>query len=95
MLEPSSYAFRNEDKSILTLDSIGWQRVRSTEYSFSGDERPDSGHVIFQYTLSGQAGLMWISRSCLCLKVPDFWSKFPVNTDTTTMIRRSLGNSMA
>ncbi|MEK5239016.1 AraC family transcriptional regulator [Paenibacillus sp. FSL L8-0470] len=67
MLEPSSYAFRNEDKSILTLDSIGWQRVRSTEYSFSGDERPDSGHVIFQYTLSGQG---WIDVDQQIVPVP-------------------------
>lgn len=54
MLEPSSYAFRNDDRSILTLDSIGWQKIQSPTYSFSGDDRPDLGHVIFQYTLSGQ-----------------------------------------
>lgn len=54
MLKPASFAFRNDDTSILTLDSIGWQKVSSPEYSFSGDSRPDCGHVIFQYTLSGQ-----------------------------------------
>lgn len=53
MTEHSSYAFRSDDKSILTLDSIGWQSIRSPGYSFSGDARPDSGHVIFQYTISG------------------------------------------
>jgi AraC-like DNA-binding protein len=53
MIEPASYGFRNDDKSILTLDSIGWQRISTPEYSFSGDGRPDCGHVIFQYTLSG------------------------------------------
>lgn len=54
MAGPSSYAFHNDDTSILTLSSIGWQKISSPEYSFSGNERPDSGHVIFQYTLSGQ-----------------------------------------
>lgn len=53
MKNVASYAFRNEDKTILTLDSIGWQRIDSIDYSFAGDERPDCGHVIFQYTLSG------------------------------------------
>ncbi|MBB6729798.1 helix-turn-helix transcriptional regulator [Cohnella zeiphila] len=54
MLKPAAYAFRNDDRSILTLDSIGWQAIVSPEYSFAGDDRPDVGHVIFQYTLSGQ-----------------------------------------
>lgn len=36
-----SYAFRNEDKTILTLDSIGWQKIDSLDYTFTGDERPD------------------------------------------------------
>lgn len=54
MLKPAVYGFRNDDMSILTLDSIGWQRIHSSNYSFAGEERPDCGHVIFQYTLSGQ-----------------------------------------
>lgn len=53
MIKPAAYAFRNDDLSILTLDSIGWQNIANPEYSFVGDERPDVGHVIFQYTLSG------------------------------------------
>ena len=57
MLEPASYAFRHNDRSILTLDSIGWQKIQSPEYNFPGDNRPDVGHVIFQYTLSGQGYL--------------------------------------
>ncbi|WP_276356216.1 helix-turn-helix transcriptional regulator [Cohnella caldifontis] len=57
MLAPASYAFRNDDRSIVTLDSIGWQKINSPAYRFAGDERPDSGHVIFQYTLSGQGYL--------------------------------------
>lgn len=59
MLEPSSYGFRNDDLSILTIDAIGWQKIRSPEYSFAGEERPDCGHVIFQYTLSGQGYLAY------------------------------------
>lgn len=54
MVSPSSYAFRSDDHSILTLDSVGWQIIQSAEYSFAGEDRPDCGHVIFQYTLNGQ-----------------------------------------
>ncbi|WP_197479937.1 AraC family transcriptional regulator [Paenibacillus swuensis] len=38
----------------MTLDSIGWSSVDGVEYSFDGRLRPDQGHVIFQYTLSGE-----------------------------------------
>jgi len=54
MQQYPSYAFRNTDTDIMMLDSIGRQRIDSSEYSFSGESRPDCGHVIFQYTLSGQ-----------------------------------------
>lgn len=57
MLEPESYAFRTEDRSLLMLDSIGWQKIRTAGYHFDGIERPDSGHVIFQYTVGGQGWL--------------------------------------
>jgi AraC-like DNA-binding protein len=57
LLSPSSYAFRTEDRSILTIDSIGWQRICSPAYCNDGLERPDVGHVIFQYTLSGHGWL--------------------------------------
>ncbi|UQZ35551.1 AraC family transcriptional regulator [Paenibacillus sp. PK3_47] len=57
MADSSSYAFHNDDTSILMLSSIGWQKIRTSDYSFGGNERPDAGHVIFQYTLSGQG---WI-----------------------------------
>lgn len=30
MLEPSSYGFRNDDESILTLDSLGWQKIKQS-----------------------------------------------------------------
>lgn len=51
LMTPSSYVFRNEDQSILTLNSIGWQRIVDENYSFSSEDRPDCGHVIFQYML--------------------------------------------
>ncbi|CAI6083198.1 helix-turn-helix transcriptional regulator [Cohnella sp. JJ-181] len=54
MNKPSAFAFRYDDHSILTLDSIGRQVIATPAYSFAGEERPDAGHVIFQYTLSGQ-----------------------------------------
>lgn len=57
MANAVSYAFRNDDASIMTLDSIGWQIVTSEEYRCPSDERPDYGHVVFQYTLSGQGYL--------------------------------------
>ncbi|WP_438448463.1 AraC family transcriptional regulator [Gorillibacterium sp. sgz5001074] len=77
MLEPASYAFRNEDNSILTLDSIGWSKINSTEYSFSGDERPDCGHVIFQYTLSGQGYIDYGHRTLPLPKGFGFLVKVP------------------
>lgn len=50
MVHTVSYAFRNDDTSIMTLDSIGWQIVSSEEYRCPSDDRPDPGHVVFQYT---------------------------------------------
>ena len=77
MLEPSSYAFRNEDKSILTIDSIGWQKISSTDYSFRGDERPECGHVIFQYTLSGQGFIEYENQTHALPKGTGFLVKVP------------------
>ncbi|MEK5253283.1 AraC family transcriptional regulator [Paenibacillus sp. FSL F4-0125] len=77
MIEPLSYAFRNDDTSILTLDSIGWQKIRSPDYSFSGDTRPDSGHVIFQYTLSGQGYIELEQHSIPLPKGSGFLVKIP------------------
>lgn len=57
MVHTVSYAFRNDDTSIMTLDSIGWQIVSSEEYCCPSDDRPDPGHVVFQYTLNGQGYL--------------------------------------
>lgn len=57
MVHTVSYAFRNDDTSIMTLDSIGWQIVSSEQYRCPSDDRPDPGHVVFQYTLNGQGYL--------------------------------------
>ncbi|MBC8079611.1 MAG: AraC family transcriptional regulator, partial [Gorillibacterium sp.] len=61
MLKQSSFAFREAEGVMkkqrlpfMTLDSIGWDSVDIEDYSYSGDQRPDTGHVIFQYTLRGQ-----------------------------------------
>ncbi|PYI53948.1 helix-turn-helix transcriptional regulator [Paenibacillus flagellatus] len=52
---PSSFGFvTGDDTPFMTLDSIGWQTADSDRYSYSGTERGDRGHVIFQYTLSGE-----------------------------------------
>ncbi|UKS29476.1 AraC family transcriptional regulator [Paenibacillus sp. HWE-109] len=77
MLKPSSYAFRNDDTSILTMDSIGWQTINSSAYSFTGDNRPDCGHVIFQYTLSGQGYLDYEQQSIPLPKGTAFLVKVP------------------
>ncbi|WP_159888408.1 helix-turn-helix transcriptional regulator [Paenibacillus puerhi] len=77
MIESSSYAFRHEDRSILTLDSMGWQKIRSSEYSFAGDERPDCGHVIFQYTLSGQGYIDYEHQQIALPKGSAFLVKVP------------------
>ncbi|GGO01877.1 AraC family transcriptional regulator [Saccharibacillus kuerlensis] len=57
MYHTVSFAFRNEDASIMTIDSVGWQNVSHAKYRCSSDARPDYGHVVFQYTLSGQGYL--------------------------------------
>ena len=57
MYHTVSYAFRNDDASIMTVDSVGWQNVSHPKYRCSSDARPDFGHVVFQYTLSGQGYL--------------------------------------
>lgn len=77
MFKPVSFAFRNEDTSILMLDSIGWQQIHSSGYSFAGDERPDCGHVIFQYTLSGQGYLDYENQSIPLPKGSAFLVKVP------------------
>ncbi|MDO3412238.1 AraC family transcriptional regulator [Saccharibacillus sp. CPCC 101409] len=57
MYQTVSFAFRNEDAAIMTIDSVGWQNVSHPKYRCSSDARPDYGHVVFQYTLSGQGYL--------------------------------------
>ena len=66
MYHTVSYAFRNDDASIMTVDSVGWQNVSHPKYRCSSDARPDSGHVVFQYTLSGQ-GYLDIGEQTLSL----------------------------
>ncbi|NOU68788.1 AraC family transcriptional regulator [Paenibacillus sp. LMG 31461] len=79
MLKQSSYGFRNDDTSILTLDSIGWQTINSSSYSFSGEDRPDCGHVIFQYTLSGQGYFEYEQQIYPLPKGTGFLAKVPSN----------------
>lgn len=51
----SSYTFRSEEEaSMLLFDSIGWEQVDSSAYSFNGQNRTERSCVIFQYTLSGE-----------------------------------------
>jgi AraC-like DNA-binding protein len=55
MLKPSSFAFHNtEELPFMSLHAIGWEQTRSEDYSYSGENRSENGHVIFQYTLSGE-----------------------------------------
>ncbi|MBB6673114.1 AraC family transcriptional regulator [Cohnella nanjingensis] len=58
MLIPGSYAFRYaEPLPYMLLDSIGWQTAESPDYSNDGLARSDAGHLIFQYTLSGEGAI--------------------------------------
>lgn len=79
MLKPSTYGFRSDDTSILSLDSIGWQIINSPSYSFSGDNRPDCGHVIFQYTLHGQGYFEYDQQISPLPKGTGFLAKIPSN----------------
>lgn len=55
MLKPDSFAFRYaEPLPYMLLDSMGWQSASSGSYGNKGLKRTDHGHVIFQYTLSGE-----------------------------------------
>lgn len=53
-----AFAFRyTEPIPYMLLDSIGWQSTNSEKYGNDGLTRTDNGHVIFQYTLSGEGKL--------------------------------------
>ncbi|MBB3113054.1 AraC-like DNA-binding protein [Paenibacillus phyllosphaerae] len=77
MLKHSAYGFRHDDHSILTLDSIGWQEIDSHGYNFASDDRPDAGHVIFQYTLSGQGVLEYEQKRIALPQGSGFLLKIP------------------
>lgn len=54
-MQRSSYTFRSEEQpSMLLFDSIGWEEITSSAYSFNGQYRSEGSCVIFQYTLSGE-----------------------------------------
>lgn len=54
-MRPGSYAFRYaEALPFLLLDSVGWQSADTSGYGNDGETRTDRGHVVFQYTLSGE-----------------------------------------
>ncbi len=78
-----SYAFRNDDTSIMTLDSIGWQIVSSEEYRCPSDDRPDPGHVVFQYTLMAKAIWILTIRQSLYLRGTHYLLKSAENIAIT------------
>lgn len=54
-MKQGSYAFRyTEAVPCLWLDSIGWQSTAAPNYGHDGQARLDNGHVVFQFTLSGE-----------------------------------------
>lgn len=54
-MKPGSFAFRYaEPMPYMLLDTIGWQSIDSEKYGNDGHARTDDGHVIFQYTISGE-----------------------------------------
>ncbi|MDI4643597.1 helix-turn-helix transcriptional regulator [Cohnella hashimotonis] len=78
-MEPSVYGFRHEEQSMLTVDSIGWQHIANAGYAFSGDDRPDCGHVVFQYTLSGEGWIEYEQRRVRLPKGSAFLVRIPGN----------------
>ncbi len=59
-MKQGAFAFRYaEAVPFLRLDSIGWQYTDDPGYEHHGRTRPDRGHVIFQYTLSGEGKLRY------------------------------------
>jgi len=54
-MKQGSFAFRYaEPFPYMLLDTIGWQTADSPQYGNDGQVRSDRGHIIFQYTLSGE-----------------------------------------
>ncbi len=54
-MKQGSFAFRyTEALPYMLLDTIGWQSADSPQYRNDGQARTDRGHIIFQYTLSGE-----------------------------------------
>jgi len=54
-VKQGSFAFRYaEPLPYMLLDTIGWQTAESPQYRNNGQTRSDRGHIIFQYTLSGE-----------------------------------------
>ena len=54
-MKMGSYAFRyTESLPYMLLDTIGWQAADSPNYGNDGQARTDHGHIIFQYTISGE-----------------------------------------
>lgn len=54
-MEQGSFAFRYaEPLPYMLLDTIGWQTADTPQYRNDGQARTDRGHIVFQYTLSGE-----------------------------------------
>lgn len=54
-MKQGSFAFRYaEPLPYMLLDTIGWQTADTPQYRNDGQARTDRGHIIFQYTLSGE-----------------------------------------
>jgi len=54
MLNPGSFAFMSADDLPFMLDSLGWTTDAAAGYGNDCRTRRDHGHVIFQFTLSGE-----------------------------------------
>lgn len=57
-MSSGSFAFRQtRNLPFMTLDSLGWTTDAAAGYGNHGMSRLDHGHVIFQYTLSGEGAI--------------------------------------
>lgn len=63
-MKMGSFAFRyTEPLPYMLLDTIGWQVANSPNYGNDGQARSDQGHVVFQYTISGEGRIDIDGRS--------------------------------
>lgn len=91
MIDRRSFAFRySEPLPYMLLDSIGWQTTDTDNYHNNGHTRTDHGHIIFQYTISGEGRFRFEDRlytvtpgQAFLARVPSSHAYYYEHTDGT------------